>query len=114
MGVSDHQILEVMKNYKGVTWTVLIVALIIGIISLGNVLGQGLLEQQPGYYTQNPDGTYTTSGGVVVSEIPPGGVASTSYQGNFTRTLFNPKILSFALLGLIATFTVYFMTKTYT
>jgi hypothetical protein len=46
-----------------------------------------------------------------VSELPPGEVASTNYQTNLTSTLFHPTILGFALIGLIATFTVMFMTR---
>ncbi len=110
MGVSDAQIMSVMSEYRGISWILIFIAIVIVAVGLGNVFGQDLLEEQPGY-SQNLDGTYTTPEGEVINDLPPGAIPKSDYQSNLTKTLFHPTILGFALIGLIATFTVLFMTR---
>lgn len=111
MGVKDSAIMGAMKDNRGIAWTIIFIGIGIGAIGLGNVMGQDLLESTQGVdysqYTKNTDGTYTAPDGTKVDQLPAGG----SYQSNFTKTLFHPKVLSFALMGLIAAFTVQFMTR---
>lgn len=111
MGVQDSAIMGVLKEYKGISWIIVFIAIIIAAVGLGNVVGQQLLDEQPGY-VQNSDGSFTSPNGVVVNQVPEGAVmAQTDFQSNLTTTLFHPQILGFALIGLIAAFTVHFMTK---
>lgn len=109
MGVSDDIILKTMGEYKGITWWILILAIIIGLVSLSNVLGQGFLEKQPGY-TPNTDGTYTSPSGEIVQSTG-GSTTSSDFGSNLTNTIFHPTILGFLLVGFIASFSVYFMTR---
>jgi hypothetical protein len=109
MGVSDSQIMSVFAEYKMVVWIIIFLCIGIGIVGLGNVFGQELLDSTQGYVL-NADGTYTTPEGSIVRELPKG-VDGGEYQSNVTSTLFHPTILSFVLIGLIAAFTVFFMTK---
>lgn len=110
MGVSDSDIMSAMTNHRAIIMWVIAFSVLIGALALGNVFGQSFLEQQPGYssYQANPDGTFTTPDGTIV-DAPP--ATSADFHSNLTRTIFHPTILGFALLTLIATFTIYFMTK---
>ena len=112
MGVTDAQIFGAMKSYRSISIWVISLSIIIGLLGIANTYGQGLLSRQPGYeqYTANPDGTFTSPEGDIVSSIPPGS-ATGSFRTNLTRTLFHPEILGFALIGLIASFSIYFMTR---
>jgi hypothetical protein len=115
MGVSDSQILSAMGEYKAIVWWVVAVSLIIGVISLTNVFGQTMLEQQSGFeegYIENVDGTYTLSDGRIVN-APTGGLSSatSNFRNNATRTIFHPRVLGFALIGIISAFTIFFMTR---
>jgi len=111
MGVQDSSIMAVLKEYKGISWIIVFIAIIIAAVGLGNVVGQQLLDEQPGY-SPNSDGSFTSPEGVVVQQVPEGALVQNDYQNNLTTTLFHPQILGFALIGLIAAFTVHFMTKT--
>ncbi|MFT4303417.1 MAG: hypothetical protein ACMXYG_02555 [Candidatus Woesearchaeota archaeon] len=113
MGINDGQIMNAMRENTGIVWTVIFVGIVIAAIGLGNVLGQQLLNFQPGVqsYQQNPDGTFTSPGGEIVAQLPEGATATSDFQNNLTRTLFHPKVLGFVLISLIAVFTVQFMTK---
>jgi hypothetical protein len=110
MGVSDSSILSAMANYKAIVWWVIAVAIIIAIIALSNVFGQDFLSGSPSY-TANADGTYTAPDGTIVEKLPAGSVASSNFNTNLTSTIFHPAILGFALIGLISSFSVYFMTR---
>ena len=101
LGVSDSTILGVFREFRGIPWLIGFVAVIIAVIGLGQVMGQDLLEQQPGYGAEAPNGT--------AGQAQVGTTGSDDFQSNFVRTLFHPTILSFILLGLIAAFTVLFM-----
>jgi hypothetical protein len=118
MGVTDGQIMNVMKGHTSVVWWIIAIAIIIGIVSMGDVFGQRLLTQQPGYEdaVQNADGTYTLPSGEIIEEIPTtntqtNNVAGSSFHSNVALTIFHPKILGLMLVGLIASFSVYFMTR---
>ncbi|MCB9358392.1 hypothetical protein H6503_00515 [Candidatus Woesearchaeota archaeon] len=113
MGVSDSSILGAMKNNRGIVWTIIFIGIIIAAVGLGNVIGQELLNKQPGVqkYVQNSDGTFTSPEGTIVTTLPEGATSSSSYQDNLTLTLFHPKVLGFLLIALIAAYTVQFMTK---
>lgn len=100
LGVSDSTILGVFREFKAIPWLIGFVVLIIAAIGLGQVMGQDLLEQQPGYSGgAAPNGTAAQAGAT----------DSADFHTNFVQTLFHPTILSFILLGLIAAFTVLFM-----
>ncbi|MFT4343232.1 MAG: hypothetical protein ACMXYE_00625 [Candidatus Woesearchaeota archaeon] len=101
IGFSDSAILGVFKEFKGIPWVLGFVAVIIIIISVGQVLGPDLLAfQGSGNETAAQPGQPGAQG------------QSTDYTTNLVQTIFHPKVLSFALLGLIAAFTVLFMTST--
>ena len=119
MGVSDVQILSAMNNHRSIVIWIISLSALIGVLGLANVYGQGLLGKQPGYedYTQNPDGTFTSPDGEIIQSIPVSSAQATSGSGtsdfstNLTRTLFHPKILGFMAMGVIALFSIYFMTR---
>ncbi len=113
-GVTDSMILDVIKSRNYIAWTIAFIAIGILLYGVSQMFGQDLLtgespaSQVSGQSQNNEivdfmdDGTpiYTTT------------LTSTDdFDTNLNNTLFHPSILGLALIGLIATFTVFFMTK---
>ena len=103
IGFSDANILGVFREFKGIPWVIGFIAVIIIAISVGQVMGPDLLAQATGENASVEQGEGYAATGTA---------ASGDYTSNFVQTVFHPKVLSFALLGLIAAFTVLFMTST--
>ena len=113
-GVTDSMILSVMKSRGYIAWTIVFIGVAITLLGVGKIYGQGLLEGK---------GITTTSDELVQQEIvdfdtngepiyDTKSTATNNYEQNFNNTIFHPAILGLGLIGLIAAFTVFFMTKT--
>lgn len=111
-GVSDSLILEAMKSRTYISWTIVFIAIAILLYGVGQLFGQGLLigDSQPQIqntqeleiidYSESGDPIYATTS-----------TATDNFNTNLNNTLFHPSILGLGLIGLIAAFTVFFMTK---
>ncbi|MBT5342288.1 hypothetical protein HOL59_01770, partial [Candidatus Woesearchaeota archaeon] len=78
---------------KSVYWAILGIALVILLAALGNVLGQSFTEKA---FEAGQNVTVTGSSGV----------ASSSFEGSVTATLFHPKVLGMMIMFAIAVFAV--------
>lgn len=93
---------------------IIIFAVLILLLALGNALGQGLLEQGEG--TQAPTNYTGGAGGVPGTGFDPstGTTASTttpSFSTNLLNTLRHPKVMGMLFVFLVAMFALLFLTK---
>ncbi len=88
IGLTDDNILDTMGKRSGAFWWIFSIGIIIIVYALSTVFGQGLLEATEG---DNATGN--------------------QFQENVTKTLFNPKVIGMAILLIIASLTIRFMTS---
>ncbi|MBT4805513.1 hypothetical protein HON71_05045 [Candidatus Woesearchaeota archaeon] len=91
-GATDADLATAVKD-KSVYWAILGIALVILLAALGNVLGQSFTEKA---FEAGQNVTVTGSSGV----------ASSSFEGSVTATLFHPKVLGMMIMFAIAVFAV--------
>ena len=89
MGIQEGDWNKIVKD-KAVYWAILGILLIIVLASIGNVLGQSVLEEAS----------------QLTSEEVQSGVASGSFQQNIYATLFNTKVLGLIIMFTIVIFSV--------
>ena len=94
-GLSESDVRAGFYNQPFMTW-IIILSVVILLFSLGAGLGQQSLEAGQG---KNLTGPVATLNGTTAS---PGSTATTSFSQNLYNTLYNPKILGFILVMLIA------------
>ena len=117
MGISDGQIMAVIGEYKAIVWWVISIAVIIGLVALSNVFGQSFLAQQTSTNNEIGNNFNNNIGDDLVNQNSfsnspnTNNIQSNNFNTNLTKTIFNPKILGFVLISLIASFSLYFMTK---
>lgn len=95
-GAKEADLASAVKD-KAVYWTIIGIGIVILLAAFGNVLGQSFTEQA----FQAGGGNVTASDGT--------GVASTSFEGSVTATLFHPKVLGMVIMFAIAIFAVAFL-----
>lgn len=111
-GITDSMIMGAIKERNYITWTIVFIAIGILLYGVGQIYGQDLLTGNSQTATQTQDIVqivdYTSDGTPIYSTTS---TATNNFDTNYRNTIFHPSILGLALIGLIATFTVFFMTK---
>jgi len=113
-GVTDSMIMSVMKSRGYIAWTIVFIGIAITLLGVGKIYGQGLLEGTgettiPGESVQQEIVDFDVNGEPIYNTKS---TATNNYEQNVNNTIFHPAILGLGLIGLIAAFTVFFMTKT--
>ncbi|RMF55236.1 hypothetical protein D6745_02785 [Candidatus Woesearchaeota archaeon] len=96
LGAKESDMISALKSHGTLKNWLVTIAIAIVIISFAQVLGQPLLEKGKG-------------GGTV--ESPQGPTSTGSFSENLGNTLFHPKVLGFAFIILLSTFTIFFLSK---
>lgn len=112
-GVEESTLKKLVGRGDVYPW-IIIFAVLILLISLGNAFGQGLLEKGEGTQT----GTNYSSGEYGTGSLQPdiGGTRSTtttSFSVNLLNTLRHPKVMGMLFVFLVALFALLFLTKPY-
>jgi hypothetical protein len=106
-GVTDSMIIEVIKGRNYIVWTIVFIAIGILLYGIGQMLGQDLLTGDKPIVSTQEIVNYESDGTPIYSTTS---TATDDFNTNFNNTIFHPAILGLGLIGLIAAFTVFFMT----
>lgn len=106
-GISDNMIVEAMKNRSYIVWTIVFIAVGILLYGIGQMLGQQLLTGERPVIIEPEIVDYDAQGQPIYSTS----TATDDFNTNLNNTIFHPAILGLGLIGLIAAFTVFFMTN---
>ena len=108
-GVGEGEMKDLIKDSNVYPW-IIVFALLILIVGLSTVFGQGLLESGSGKTSTTTN--YTDGTGI---SNPDSGTTSTttpSFATNALNTLRNPKVLGLIFVLVVAAFALLFLTKT--
>lgn len=109
-GVDEGQMKKLIGHKDVYPWIIIFVVLIL-FLSLGNALGQGLLEKGGGeqqvtnYSSQLPDASVPPSVATTTSTTTP------KFTINLLNTLRHPKVLGMLFVALVGVFSLLFLTK---
>lgn len=102
MGASEEDMIKTVKEYKAVTYTIIVLATIIFLAALGTVY---FSAETAGEFEYKKTPLVGENGTIVIGDVggPPG-------EATFWATFFHPKVLGMIFILLIALFTVLTMT----
>ncbi len=102
-GVKEDLFLSTIRENKSITWTIIIISLVIVLGSTSFVFGQRALETRAAR-------TATTVGEDGVPVTVTTATTTPSFGQNVFNTLFNPKILGMVFILLVSVFTIAMIT----
>jgi hypothetical protein len=108
-GLGEGDMKKLIGDPNVYPW-IIIFAVLILFLALGNAFGQSLLERGVGSSTSN---NYTGGSTIVQPEVQPTTSTTTpSFTTNLLNTLRHPKVLGMLFVFLVGLFTLIFLTKT--
>ena len=114
-GKEAKDLTKIIDDQNAQAWFI-IICVIIAIAGLAAVFGQSTLSQQggdlPAPVDTNGDGIADSGYGTVgVEPGTPGSTATSDFGTNLLNTLIHPKVLGLAVTFLIASISIYFLSK---
>ena len=117
-GLSDGSVEDIIKDNMAHTWLI-VLSIFIVLMALGASFGQQLLETgtgaapnaAPSIGPAPPVGSEVPSTVDQVSTIQRGPTTTSNFGENALQVFVHPKVLGMSFILLLATFTIYFLSK---